>query len=365
MSPSTVARLLGLGLTPGKLYGLQQISNSNGTLTMLAIDQNNSIIRMAHKYLAGRGEDRDPSYDEVVEYKLELTREIAPAASAVLLDAVYGAWNAVASFAIPRDTGLLVRVEESGAPRNPRGGYVGRVEPGWGVEKIKQMGAHAVKLLAQYEPTEPDSTEHQFTLAREIYDACQWHDILFLLETTSYQFPGEDKASKSYLDRKAKTVIESARHLSPFCDIYKAEFPGTLGHESDAQLRENLQQLNAACQRPWVLLSAGVDFGAYRTQVEMALEAGASGVLGGRAFWKEYFEQPSPDRMREFCRSEARGRVSAIDALVRERAKPWYGRYGLKASDLTSFRAAEGWYYRYGAPAPGDEFSDGGEGGDY
>jgi tagatose 1,6-diphosphate aldolase len=364
MSTSTVARLLGLGLTPGKLYGLQQISNPDGTLTMLAIDQNNSIVRMARKYLAAQGEDRDPTYEEVVEYKLELTREIAPAASAVLLDAVYGAWNAVASFALPRTTGLLVRVEESGAARNPHGGYVGRVEPGWGVEKIKQMGAHAVKLLVQYEPSEPDSAEHQFALARDIYDACQWHDILFLLETTSFQFPGEDKTAKSYLDRKAQTVIESARHLSGLCDIYKAEFPGTLGHESDAQLRDNLKELNAACKRPWVLLSAGVDFDAYRKQVEMAVEAGASGVLGGRAFWKEYFEQPSPEAMTEFCRGEARSRVSAIDSLVRVRATPWFVRYGLKASDLTEFRAAEGWYHRYAGPGVMDELA-GGAGGDY
>lgn len=365
MSTSTACRLLGLGLTPGKLYGLQQISNPNGTLTMLAIDQNNSIVRMARKYLAGQGEDREPTYEEIVEYKLELVREIAPAASAVLLDAVYGAWNAVASFAVPPGTGLLVRVEESGAPRNVRGGYVGRVEPGWGVDKIKQMGAHAVKLLAQYEPTEPDSAEHQFALARDIYDACQWHDILFLLETTSYQFPGEDKTSKSYLDRKAATVIESARHLSPFCDIYKAEFPGTLGHESDAQLRDNLKALNDACQRAWVLLSAGVDFDAYRKQVEMAVEAGASGVLGGRAFWKEYFEQSSKDAMREFCRGEARGRVSAIDTLVRERATPWFARYGLQASDLATFRAAEGWYHRYAGPGSVEDLSGGGAGGDY
>ena len=32
--------LLGKGLTPGKLRGLQRISNPNGTLTMLALDQN-------------------------------------------------------------------------------------------------------------------------------------------------------------------------------------------------------------------------------------------------------------------------------------------------------------------------------------
>jgi shikimate 5-dehydrogenase len=32
-SPISVTRLLGLGLTPGKLRGLQRISNDNGTLT--------------------------------------------------------------------------------------------------------------------------------------------------------------------------------------------------------------------------------------------------------------------------------------------------------------------------------------------
>ena len=38
-------------------------------------------------------------------------------------------------------------------------------------------------------------------------------------------------------------MIESARQLSRFCDIYKAEFPGTMGHESDNQLRDNLRAL--------------------------------------------------------------------------------------------------------------------------
>ncbi len=42
-----------------------------------------------------------------------------------------------------------------------------------------------------------------------------------------------------------------------------------------------------------MLLSAGVgvDFPDYKKQVDMAMKAGASGVLGGRAFWKEYFLQ--------------------------------------------------------------------------
>ena len=49
--PLSVTRLLGLGLTPGKLRGLQRISNPNGTLTMVATDQNSSMIEMANKAL--------------------------------------------------------------------------------------------------------------------------------------------------------------------------------------------------------------------------------------------------------------------------------------------------------------------------
>ncbi len=47
--------LLGKGLTPGKLRGLQRISNSNGTLTMLALDQNSSMIEMARRRLKAKG----------------------------------------------------------------------------------------------------------------------------------------------------------------------------------------------------------------------------------------------------------------------------------------------------------------------
>ena len=71
--------LLGKGLTPGKLRGLQRISNANGTLTMLALDQNSSMIEMAHKALKGKGFDREPTYEEVVEAKLDMMRQMAPA----------------------------------------------------------------------------------------------------------------------------------------------------------------------------------------------------------------------------------------------------------------------------------------------
>jgi tagatose 1,6-diphosphate aldolase len=343
--------LLGKGLTPGKLRGLQRISNPNGTLTMLALDQNSSMIEMAQKALKAKGQEREPTYEEIVEAKLDMARQMAPAASGVLIDAFYGAWSAIASAAIPPSKGLLVRVEKSGSPKNKAGGPMGEYEPGWSVEKIKLMGADAVKLLAQFEPTEPISAEHQFQLIEHVYTECKKHDILMLLETVAFPFGGEKKDSKEYKARKAATVIESARQLSRFCDIYKAEFPGHLGQETDGQLRDNLKALNAASERPWVLLSAGVDYPDYKKQVEMTMEAGAAGVLGGRAFWKEFFLQDGPAAREKFAKGEAVERVKQIDMIVKAKATPWFKRYGLTTDDLRGMRAAEGWHFRYGGKA--------------
>jgi tagatose 1,6-diphosphate aldolase len=356
--PLGATALLSRGLTPGKLRGLQRISNPNGTLTILALDQNASMIEMATKALKAKGEDRPPTYAEVVDAKLDLCRRISPAASGVLIDAYYGAWPAIATFAIPNDRGILVRLEMSGAPRNAAGGLLGKIEPGWSVEKVKLMGADALKLLAQYEPWEHASAEYQLAFVQQVSDECKKFDLLFLLEPISYPLHGESKGDARFLRRKAETVIESARELSRFCDIFKAEFPGTLGVESDDQLVDNLHALSASSERPWVLLSAGVDYPQYFEQVQMALDSGCSGILGGRAFWREYFLQADPAARARFAETTARGRVAEVDAIVRQRATPWFERYGLALEDLEAIRAAEGWHARY-APharcAPGYE----------
>ncbi len=343
--------LLGKGLTPGKLRGLQRISNPNGTLTMVAFDQNSSMIEMAQKALKAKGEDREPTYEEVVEAKCDMARQMAPAASGVLIDAYYGAWSAIASGAIPAGKGMLIRVEKSGSPKNKAGGPMGEYEPGWSVEKIKLMGADAVKLLAPFEPGEPISGEHNFAFLEQVYNDCKRFDILFLLEPIAFPYNGEKKTDKKYLDRKAETVIETARVISRYCDVYKAEFPGTLGHDSDDQLLDNLHALSEASERPWVLLSAGVDYPDYLKQVKMAMECGCSGVLGGRAFWKEYFLQDGEEARTRFAATEGVKRVADVDAVVRAQGSPWFAKYGFTKDDLTNVRASEGWHTRYAPQA--------------
>lgn len=338
----SVTRLLGLGLTPGKLRGLQRVSNPNGTLTMVATDQNSSMISMMKKATG-----KDPTYAEVADAKVMLSRALSPFCSGLLVDGYYGYWSTVAADAVPKGTGLLIRVEKSGAEKNKAGAPCGEVEPGWGVAKIKRCGADAVKLLAQFEPGEPDSAERNFELTRRIYEECVEHDVLFLLEPIHFPYNGEDAKSESVLKRKASTVIESAKILSRYCDVYKAEFPGTLGVETDAQLADNLKRLTDVCAKPWVLLSAGVDYPQYKKQVEMAIKAGASGVLGGRAFWKEFFTYATPAERQKFAETECVKRVQEVDAIVKT-GSPWFAKYGYTLDTLHQLRAAEGWHARYG-----------------
>jgi tagatose 1,6-diphosphate aldolase len=342
MGTTSITRLYGLGLTPGKLRGLQRISNPNGTLTMVATDQNSSMIKMMKE-----ATKKEPTYAEIADAKVMLSRALAPHCSGLLVDGMYGYASTVAAFAVPSSTGILIRVEKSGADKNAAGAPCGELEPGWGVAKIKRCGADAVKLLAQFEPGELDSAEKNFEFTRSIYEECIKHDILFLLEPIHFPYNGEKEDSPSKIARKASTVIESAKYLSRYCDVYKAEFPGTFGHETEAQLVDNLKKLNDACGKPWVLLSAGVKYDAYKKQVEMAMKAGASGVLGGRAFWQEFFEEKDPAARQKYAETICVSRVKETDSIVRG-GSPWFARYGLTMEELHGVRTTEGWHARYG-----------------
>ena len=84
----------------------------------------------------------------------------------------------------------------------------------------------------------------------------------------------------------------------------------------------------------------------------MAMECGCSGVLGGRAFWKEYFLQDGgrgPHQVRRDRRPQARRRRRRRGPA---HGTPWFAKYGLTQEDLTDIRASEGWHFRY-APRQG------------
>ena len=339
---TNVTRLLGLHLTPGKLRGLQRICNDNGTLTMVATDQNNSMIRMIKDSLKKKGENREPTYHEMVEAKIILADALSKHASAVLVDGYYGAWNTIASFHLPRDVGMLVRVEKSAARKSAAGAPLGEIEPGWGVGQDQAHGrrcrqaagpVRADRAGERRAPVRPGPASLRGVPASTTFFCC-WRPIAF-------PFGGEKKDSKSFLDRKAETVIESARQLSRFCDIYKAEFPGWLGKDSESQLQENLRQLDAASRTALGAAQRRRRFPRLQAAGGDGDEGGGQRRAGRRAFWKEYFLQDGPAARERLPAAKPSTASARSMTSSRRKAKPWFVRYGLTMDDLHSVRTAK------------------------
>jgi len=133
-------------LSIGKIRGLQQIANPDGIFAMCAMDHRGSLRSMIDEESPG-----EVDYEEMVERKLELCSSLAKHASAVLLDPIFGAAQCITHSVLPNNTGLLVSIEASGYS-GEKEHRLTRLLDGWSVEKIKRMGASAVKILVYYRP---------------------------------------------------------------------------------------------------------------------------------------------------------------------------------------------------------------------
>ena len=309
----------------GKLRGLQQISSQRGTFTALALDHRQNL-RKANPALA--------SDENLSRFKLDVTSVLASRSTAVLLDPEVSAAQAVAQHAIPNNVGLVVAVESTGYAGDATARQA-QLIPGWSVEKAKRMGASAIKLLVYYHPDSPTAHEIE-SFTKNIADECAKHDLVLMLEPLSYSL---DESKKLSSEEKRYVVVESAKRLTPLgADILKAEFPLDVT-ESDQRLwKDACEEISAAAQGPWILLSAAVDFEIFLQQVVVACNAGASGIAVGRAVWKEAVMMDGAERI-EFLRTTARERISRLTSLCHALAKPY--------ADFYTADAPFGWYKNY------------------
>lgn len=328
-------------LTVGKVRGLQQLADTSGIFAMCAMDHRGSMQRLINK-----AEPEKVSYETVAEYKLDLTEGLAPASTAILLDPLYGAAQAIASGVLPGSTGLLVSLEETGYESDDRG-RVTTLLPGWSVEKIKRMSASAVKILLYYRPDLAENAARQREVTRQVGAQCVEWDIPFLIEPISYAISQAERDPSSFAALKTKLVVDSARELTPLgVDVLKAEFPADMQYEHDeGKLRAANELLNEASLTPWILLSAGVAFDEFARQVKIACQAGASGFLGGRAIWEEATHLPDARERREWLFTVGRDRMRRLHDIAGEYGQPWWKKWLESPTELTE--VGPDWYREY------------------
>ena len=321
-------------LSIGKVRGLQQLANEKGILTMCALDHRGSLKKMLGEKHTG-----SVSYQDMVDFKLDLCQVLAPHASAILLDPIYGAGQAISAGILPKGTGLLVSLEETG--------YSGEAEarttellPDWNVKKIRKMGATAAKLLLYYRPGS-SVTKRQLDTVKKLADDCIAEDIPFVVEPMSYPVGAMENDPRNFAGIKPRLVTETAKQITALpIDVLKAEFPCDLEYENDkGRTLDYCHQLDEASQVPWVILSAGVNFDLFYRQVEIACQAGASGFLAGRALWQEATGISSREERLRFLELTVVKRLENLTKLANAHGTPWYAKLEVSKVDETWYRA--------------------------
>ncbi len=323
-----------MALTVGKIRRLQQCAGADGRFTMLALDHRNNLRRALNPANPASVTDAD-----MAAFKVEVIAALGRSATAVLLDPEVGAAHCVAAGVIPGATGLLVAVEATGYTDEPTARR-SQILPGWSVEKIARMGGTAVKLLIYYHP-EARNAAAQEALVQQVAEACCVHDLPFFLEPLS--FATDPAAKKLSSAEKRAVVVETARRLTPLgVDILKAEFPLDIQEEPDeAVWAAACAALSAASTTPWVLLSAGVNFEQFERQTAVACQNGASGVLAGRAVWKEAVAFSGAART-HFLQTTARDRMARLVDVIGQYGRAWTAFHPHLADSVPL-----DWYKRY------------------
>ncbi len=309
-----------------------QCSSAAGHFAILAIDHRgnlrSSLDQQAERALT------DPEFRQ---FKYDVMRHMLPAATAVLTDPDFG-FGALLDPAMGTDAlkGLLMPLEVTDYSIHASQRQTEFID-GWSVEKLKRVGAAGVKLLLYYHPDAPNAA-HQRDLVSRIVADCQKYDVSFFLEPITYSLNPDVPLPNNELHQ---IVAANARTFSDLgIDILKTEFPLDTRIEPDESVwRSALQELNAASRVPWTILSAGVEYPIFRRQAELACQAGASGVIVGRAVWAEAVLLQGEVR-EQFLSTTALQRMAELTAICAAAAASWRDR-------IAPPTLAPGWYQDY------------------
>lgn len=318
-------------ITPGRYRGLKATSLSEKDIFgIIAFDQRGSYQQMMPD---------GTSYDDLVQVKVDIIGALSKYASAILTDPKYGLKP---SLHMSGKSGLVMALEKSGYSGDSTYRTTELLST-WTPEKIRKMGANAVKFMVYYNPQNSDLAHQLEDMMTRVIADCHAWDLPVFLEPMSYSNQkGVSKDSAEFAEQRAEIVVETARRLSKTgADVLKLEFPLDIKYNDDqAAWRKECEAISEASSVPWVLLSAGVDFELFKPQVVIACESGASGFLAGRAIWKEAATMTPADR-KTFLEGTASDRLQELNAIALEKSRLWTDFY-------TPAEYGEKWFEQYG-----------------
>jgi tagatose 1,6-diphosphate aldolase len=339
-----------MGLTPGKIKGLERLSNERGVIAAAAMDQRGSL-----KKALGAAGDGNVSSEDMENFKTEVTEVLTQHATAILLDPEFGL--PAARRRSPR-AGLLLAYEESGYD-NTRPGRLPDLLPLESVRRLKAQDADAIKVLIYYTPfdkREVNDEKHAFV--ERIGDECRANDIPFFLEFVGYDPEGGDEKGLEYAKRKPEVVMRSMEEFSKDqygVDILKVEVPvnmkfveGTQAFKGQAAYSRDeaiqyFREASEAATKPFIYLSAGVSNAEFTETLRLAGENHIrfAGVLCGRATWADgipVYAREGREAFRRWLETQGVENIEAVNNTL-QAAVSWYSFYGVQSPEALNSQA--------------------------
>lgn len=325
-------------LSPGKYRRLKRLSDSEGRFSMLAVDQRDSLRRMFARQHGVEPSDVTP--EQLRQVKRVVTRSVAPMATGLLTDPLYGYPASID--VLPSQVGVLLSGEETGYVKTDEGERRTRLLDDWSPARILRSGADALKLLVYHHPdATPETRRHEQEIVASVGEACAKAGLAFILEVVTYPLADAAEDPVKQARRKPDLVVDAAETFSDpryQVDVLKLEFPANLKFVEDyrqesfgrgvgvydrATVKRACERLNQAAGVPWVILSSGVGMDEFVETLKLANDAGASGFLCGRAVWKNIVEYaPDADAMTRFMEETGKPRVERL-LEVNQSARAW------------------------------------------
>lgn len=320
-------------LSAQKRKYLENLSDKNGFISALAIDQRGALKKMINK-----NQEKEATAEQIKEFKVLVSKHLTKYSSSILLDPEYGLDAAKAR---DKNAGLLLAYEKTGYDANA----VGRLPDclvEWSAKRLKEEGADAVKFLLYYDVDECEEINIQKKAYMERVGAeCVAEDIPFFLEILSYDCKIDDNSTVEYAKVKPRKVIEAMKEFSDpryNVDVLKVEVPVNMKYVegfadgevvyTKEEAANYFKQQDEATNLPYIYLSAGVSAKLFQDTLKFACDSGAkfNGVLCGRATWAngvEVFAKEGEKATVEWLDTIGRKNIEELNEVVEKTATSW------------------------------------------
>lgn len=265
-------------------YTLKDITRPSGGFSMLAVDQREAMRLM----FAAAGVPAPVTDRQLTDFKVNAAKILSPYASAILVDQQFCYRQVVEQNAIAESCAMIVAADAF-IPGNgiPVDSVV--IDKNVDAQAVKRDGGKALKLLVLWRSDEDPA--QRLEMVRNFNQLCHANGLLSIIE------PVVRPPRRGDVFDREQAIIEAAKELGDSgADLYKVEMP-LYGKGTQQDLLNASQKLNEQINMPWVILSSGVDEKLFPRAVSVAMQAGASGFLAGRAVWSSVVGLPDIELM--------------------------------------------------------------------